>query len=222
MDVTVGEQTYIEGVGTVNVYQDEATGGLAGDAEFAVPQENINGSQWSKLNSGGVTFIADISTGRRPAIRVVDVRFPGSDYYQVQKSYEDGFQSVMGNVPGAIGPIPAVIIALILKMFIVALLVLAAYMISVALIKAATVNSVEKLETTDGSDLYRTCIGNLWGGTECYFYNDTKNTTTPVGGITGIGDVIKYGLIIGGVVAGAYVIFKLVIPAMQKKPQGGT
>jgi hypothetical protein len=216
MDIAIGEQTYIENVGTVNVYNDEVTGAYSNDGQFGVPQENVETGLWSSPDVGGVRLIEDASAGSkpgaRPRISVVNSYIPASDYQRVMTGYAQAYRDETGKEPG---PLPFIILLtpLLAKLIVAVALIIAAVVVTIYLIQKSTVNSVEEFTTEDGESVYRSCIGNLTGGVSCYWYNANTGKTSAAESTAGMNQTIKY-IVIGVAAIGAVYIVAKVIPGL--------
>jgi hypothetical protein len=228
MDVAIGEQTYVEGYGTLNVYNDEVTGRQSNDENYVVPQENADTNGWSGATSGSAYIFTTGSAtgakpGARPPIRLISTRqpgaYPGGDYQQVMSGYAQAYRDETGREPGVLSFFAMVLITIAIFVFAIAAIAIASM-----LIKASTVNSVDQYTTEEGETVFRSCIGNLIGGVSCYWYNASTGETSAAEGTEGLGStietVVKYVAIGAAVIGTVYVLAK-VVPGLFARSSSG-
>jgi len=211
--VEPGTSAYVEGYGTLGVYNSEEEAKGAG-GNILIPTENLDTPYWTDgASSGSVRAVENNTSG----IRVVNARFPGvMDPYIQYEGYSEAYQGETGNLPGAFPLIPLAIYYLIALI----LVLVAAIAISCAIIAASTVNTSDaSTDPQTGDTIYRSCIGTPLGGTKCVYYNANSGKTSDAGGIGGLNDVLNM-IIIGGVAIGGIYIAAKVLPGMLNKPKG--
>jgi hypothetical protein len=214
-----GTSAYVEGYGTLNVYNNEEEANAAGESgNLLVPQENLSGQYWTdpNLSDGSVRAMEAVYPGGR-SIYAVSARAPGvTDYTLESENYSDAYEGATGmKLPGALPAIPMFIIYLIA----LAMVLITVAWIACAIIAASTVNTSEA--TTDpntGDTIYRSCIGNPLGGTKCVYYNATTGKTSDAGGTGGINDVLNMVILGAVVLGGLYVAVKIIPKAFERRP----
>jgi hypothetical protein len=204
-----GTSAYVEGYGTLSVYNSEEEAVGAG-GNLLIPTENLDTPYWTAgSSSGSVRALENYAAG----IRVVSGRSPGvTDDYLQYEGYSEAYHDVTG-LPGAVPLIPLAVYYLIVALMVI----IAAVYISCAIIAASTVNTSEAtVDPQTGDTIYRSCIGTPIGGTTCVYYNATTGKTSSAGGTGGLNDALTM-IVIGAVAIGGIYIAAKVLPGMMNK-----
>lgn len=209
-----GETGFVDGYGYLPVYNYEEEASYHDDSQFLVPSDNLNSQMWSSTSKNGARVLSP-SAG----IRVVSSHVPGADYQHMAEYYGEEYEAYTHQAPGEL---TTLMVLLIIGIITAVLLTIAATTIACHLIDKAYSNTTETLEDNNGDTIYKSCVGSLFGGTKCVFYNPRTGKTSDAGNAGGMTDFVKPAVYILGLAGLAYVGFKIVLPALEERSRSGS
>ena len=209
--VQSGTTCYLDGYGTIPVYNND-------DEAF---NDNVSGKYLAPIDNMSFDNYNNGSTpgSSRMVARQAPSAMQGNDIQGLTAYYAGAYEAETGmKAPGALfGWIVAILVVVAViasEAFSVGLdtpIIWAVFGIAVAAMLIDSAYSTDVSSTVDpktGDTILNTCVGTLFGGKVCKYYNTTTGASADGPNVGDLGTIIEYAIIGAVVIGGIYIAVK--------------